>query len=150
MLLVEKWHFSTTCKQDRCEHLYVQHWRAWKLMFSHEEWGNKSSTNNYNLQNILPGQYYTVICKLFLSVCLFIYTQCVALVRNTWPSEPPQKPTQSFSVCFPFTAINSVNGFLMFFRPVGSDSDVCCWFHDYLTDWYQCKKKCPVLNLFYV
>lgn len=74
-----------------------------------------------------------------LFVCLF--TLSVALVRNTQPSEPPQKPTQSFSVYFPFTAINSVNGFLMFFRPFGSDSVVCGWFHDYLTDWYQCKKS---------
>lgn len=83
-----------------------------------------------------------------LFVCLF--TLSVALVRNTWPSEPPQKPTQSFSVYFPFTAINSVNGFLMFFRLFGCGSVVCGWFHDYLTDWYQCKKKCPVFNLFYV
>lgn len=46
------------------------------LMCSHEEWGNKTPTNNYNLQNILPGQYHTVMCEFFLSVCLFIYTQC--------------------------------------------------------------------------
>lgn len=90
----------------------------------------------------------TLSCVSSFSLFVCLFTLSVALVRNTQPSEPPQKPTQSFSVYFPFTAINSVNGFLMFFRPFGSDSVVCGWFHDYLTDWYQCKKKVSCIQSF--